>query len=180
MQGERRSRWWRVAATSGLTLILAVAGACSGSGGDDDGARPQETPAGNDAAAGRGAVDEQRPCRLLTQAEVQAAVGAPVKQPMSAPGAEACTFALASGGGQVLVLSSDAADNPTKFDSYSRGAARPVENLPGVGDRAFLVGGQAYVLKGSVLVGIAVDMRQPEARLNEVARRLVQLAAGRI
>lgn len=162
-------------ATGLMVAILLTGCGGGGSGEKKAGKSPAATtPVERTGGAGVG----RNACGLVTKPEVEAALGASVQAPSGAGDSGVCSFMTT--GGQVLLLSTASPDNVKQFDSLKRNVDGPVETLSGLGDRAFLVKGQAYVLKGSTLVAITVLLSQPAPKLNQVARQLAQTAAGRI
>jgi len=173
------------AGTIAMALCSGVLAGCggssssskaSGSGGGDP------PPSGAQAAATLPADQIQTPaCGLLTQAEVEAAVGVRVN-----PGKQGeqearslCGFALASAADQsVVVVSISSSGVPAAFEAARQKAVSP--QPVGGGDQAFVSGGQALVRKGNTMVAILVALRQTPAQLTAAATRLAQAAGNRL
>jgi len=157
-------------------MVIMLTG-CGGSGSGEN--KAGKSPRGNNPVVRTGGAGVGRnACGLVTKTEVEAALGTTVQAPSGAGDSGVCSFTTT--GGQVLLLSTASPENANQFDSLKRNVNGPVETLSGLGDRAFLVKGQAYVLKGSTLVAITVLLSQPAPKLNEVARQLARTVAGRI
>jgi hypothetical protein len=77
----------------------------------------------------------------------------------------------------VLLSSTQSADSPKTFDGF-RTAARNAETLPGVGDRAFVSSNQAYVLKGTTLTIVTVNLKQPQPAVTAAAKKMAQVVAS--
>lgn len=154
------------------SALLAVAVVGCGGGGDESGGGDTESPRGT---VFTGQAD--RACGLAPRAEVESAIGAPVKNGAGANGI-LCRFDLASAADQFVLLSStQSSDSPRMFDAF-RTAAPNAETLTGVGDRAFVTSNQAYVLKGTTLTVVTVNLKQPQAAVTAAARRMAQVVAA--
>ncbi len=160
-----------VAMAAALALVLAVVG-CGG-GNDDNGDEGEEgAPAGT---VFTGQAD--RACGLAPRAEVESAIDAPVKAGNGANGI-LCRFDLASAADQFVLLSStQSADSHKAFDAF-RTAAANSETLTGVGDRAFVTGNQAYVLKGNTLTVVTINLKQPQPAITAAAKKMPQVVAA--
>ena len=154
-------------------LLLAACG-----GGDDKG------EASDPAAPGVSTTDaptvvSDKPCELVTQAEVEAAIGAAVK-PNGSAGSGAgtsCAFSLATGADSlILVVKSTDAGNATSYDTIKQGAASP-KDLTGIGDKGFVAGGQAVVLQGTNLFVVVTKLDRPAAALADASTKIVRAAA---
>ncbi len=168
---SRDGRVRRAMVTAALALVLAAVG-CGGGDGDNGDEGEEGAPAG---AVFDGPAD--RACRLAPRAEVERAIGAPVKDGTGANGI-LCRFNLASAADQFVLLSStQSADSPKTFDAFRSAAARP-ETLSGVGDRAFVTANQAYVLKGTTLTVVTVNLKQPQPAVSAAARRMAEVVAA--
>ena len=157
---------------------LILAGCGGGSDGNKAAGDDAKSRTGDTALRAGGAAVGHKACDLVTRAEVEAAVGSPAQAPGGGGETGICRYN--TGGGQVLVISTSSPDNAAQFDSLKSGVGGPVESVNGLGDRAFIVKGQAYVLKGPVLVAVTVLVSQPPAKLNQAARQLAQLAVTRV
>jgi hypothetical protein len=166
------------------TAVL-LSGALAGCGGSSKAAKPN---AGDGTATpGVAAVDlpadqpQKAACGLVTQAEVEAAVGARVAagQPEAQPERSLCLFSLASAADQsVLILSTSSSGVPAAFAS-TRAGAQAASDVS-AGDEAFVNGGQALVRKGTSMVAILVALRQPPAQLTAAATKLAQAVGTRL
>jgi len=163
-----------------LALCSGALAGCGGSPSKASGAGGDGPPSsGAPAAAAPPADQAQKPaCGLLTQAEVEAAIGARV-----GPGKQGdqearslCGFALASAPDQsVFLVSTSSSGTPAAYESAR---ARAVSPQPvGGGDQAFVSGGQAVVRRGNTMVVILVALRQTPAQLTAAATKLA-LAVG--
>jgi hypothetical protein len=167
-----------------LAVVLAlVATACGGrekagggggtkGGGSAEGATTtiESGPAGQVPSGTPGP-----PCRLVTDADVGSAVGSSVRQAGSND--RSCVFALTSAADQIVLVTT----SPGSVSAFEAGkAGGPVENIPGLGDRAFVSGGKAMVLKGNTLLLVIVGLKQPNSTLSGIARKLAQAATARI
>jgi hypothetical protein len=125
------------------------------------------------------AVASDKPCDLVTQSEVEAAVGAPVKAGGSAgTGAgTGCTFALAAGGESLILVVKTTEGSPAKFDQIKKAAVAP-KDLSGVGDKGFVAAGQAVVLKGADLYVVVLKLDRPDAALADASTKLVKAAVS--
>ena len=187
LPGNGRRRRPSKAAAAALAALLA-AGLLSGCGGDSSGssdsaegehtAAPSSTP----TIPALPADQPQRPaCALVTQAEVEAAIGARVSagHEQNEEGRSVCSFSLAASTDQsVAVMSTSSSGVPAAFEAASRNAsgAQPLN----AGDQAFVAGGQALVRKGSTMVAVLVFLRQERAQLANVATKVAQSVATRL
>lgn len=174
--GMRGGRVGRTIAGAALAVLLAVLVGC---GGGDDG---DEGGVGNDGEANSpaGTVftgQADKACGVAPKAEVEAAVGVPVKAGVGANGI-LCRFDLASAADQFVLLSStQSADSAKTFDAF-RTAARNAESLTGVGDRAFVASNQAYVLKGTTLTVVTINLKQAPPAITAAAKKMAQVVAS--
>lgn len=175
----RRRRHIAVGTAVVLSCLLA------GCGGSSKAAKPN---AGDGPSTSRvPAVDlpadqaQKAACGLVTQAEVEAAIGAKVaagKQDAQ-QGRSLCLFALASAADQsVLVLSTSSSGVPASF-AATRASAQGARDVS-AGDEAFVNGGQALVRKGNTMVAVLVAVRQPPAQLTAAATKLAQTVSTRL
>lgn len=89
-----------------------------------------------------------------------------------------CRFDLASTAEQFVLLSStQSPDNAKTFDGF-RSATPRAESLTGVGDRAFVTSNQAYVLKGTTLTVVTVNLKQPPPAVAAATRKMAQVVAA--
>lgn len=180
-----RARLPRAAAagTAAVALWSSLLTGCGGSskaggqgGGESDG------PAVTSATIALPADQPQRPaCGLVTQAEVEAAIGAKVSpgKENAQEGRSVCVFTLASGTDQSVVLVSTASSNvPAAFRAAREKAESP--QTVSSGDEAFVAGPQALVRKGTTMVAILMALRQQAAQLSSAATRLVQAVSSHL
>ncbi len=160
-----------LSATAALLLLLTACG-----GGEDKGEATSTTVEGATTVV---PTATDKPCDLVTEAEVAAAVGTPVKAGGSAVTAQgtACSFTLASNAAQlILVVKSTDQGNVAKYDQIKRSSA-DAKDLTGVGDKAFVAGGQAVVLQGTTLFVVALTIDMAPAALAAASTNLVKAAA---
>lgn len=168
-----------------LAVAALCAGVLAGCGGSSKPSGP--AAAGGTTASTSVAVDlpadqpQKAACGLVTQAEVEAAVGAKVsagKQEVQ-PGRSLCSFTLVSAADQsVVVLSTSSSGVPAAFAS-NRANAQGARDVS-VGDEAFIAGRQALVRKGNTMVVILVALRQEGAQLVATATKLAQAVGTRL
>jgi hypothetical protein len=159
-----------------MTAALMVG--CSGGEGPGPGA-PSDNPGG-------GSLPD--PCTLVTAAEVETAIGAPVGEgiselvsnPTTGEG-RSCRFEAADGRAEAMV---EVWPNPGElFEAYKehQNGFGGIEDVPGLGDDAFTVGNtQVEVLKGDVLIVIGIA---PISLANDPKPLVIALgsaAAGRV
>jgi len=164
---------------------LAAAGLLVGCGGSSKAAGPGpggSAPRAADSVLPLPADQPQRgACGLVTQAEVEAAVGskvAPGKEETQ-PSRSLCSFTLASAPDQsVVVISTTSSGVPAFFDAARQraGSAQTVT----AGDQAFVAGAQGLVRKGNTMVAILVVLRQQATQLASAATRLTQAVGSRL
>ena len=152
-----------------LVACLALAMGC---GGDDDDAASDVVPGVTEYKG-----DPNKACELATRAEVEAAIAAKVMAGVGDAG-RICTYTVDNGTFDQYV-SLERTDSPQSQQIFelTKTSATGVEPLSGVGNDAFVTGNKAYVLKGTVLAGITVNIRQPQPAITAAARKLAQAAA---
>lgn len=167
----------RVASALVAVAIAALAVGCSGG----DGAGP-ESPA--ETQGGESLPD---PCTLVTAAEVETAIGAPVGEgiselvsnPTTGEG-RSCRIQATAGRAEAMV---EVWPSPAGYESYKEfmDGFGGVQDVPGVGDDAFTVGRtEVQVLKGDILIVIAIA---PVSLANDPKPLVIALgtaAAGRL
>lgn len=160
-----------------LVLVLAALLAACGS------SAKAQTAKGGGSGAGGGA-DPIDACALVTKAEAEALLGVPVGEPYpkTVPGvATTCNY-LASGdrdSRNVFVWASPqkSADAARKFfDNAKRDApslGTTAREQAGLGDGAFWINGQLWVLKGKVVLAFTADTEAHTQQLaGQVLKRL--------
>jgi hypothetical protein len=164
-----------------VALCAGLLAGCGGSSGGEEagGGAPTETTS---VAVNLPADLPQKPaCGLVTQAEVEAAIGArvsPGKQEVQ-PARSVCSFSLVSAVDQsVVIISTSSSGVPASFAS-SRASAQGPRDV-GAGDEAFVVGPQALVRKGNTMVVVLVVVRGEGTQLSSAATRLAQAVGGRL
>ena len=174
-----------MAAAAALSVVMGagVLTGCGGGGSSDSPAAAGEgeetTSAPSPTVPPLPADQPQRPaCGLVTQAEVEAAVGSRVSpgRQQNEEGRSVCSFTLAASSDQsVALLSTSSSGVPSAFDAARQNiaGAQPLN----AGDQAFVAGGQALVRKGTTMVAILVFLRQERPQLASAATRLAQSVA---
>ena len=154
---------------------------CGGSNASGSGDGNGPSPSGAVAPALPADRAQKPACGLVTQAEVEAAIGAKVAvgKEQAEPGRSLCTFSLVSAADQsVVVVSTSSSGVPAAFDAARTkvGSPQPV----GAGDQAFVSGAQAMVRRGNTMVAILVVLRQQAAQLTAAATKLAQAVGTRL
>ena len=170
---SRERRWSPGGLVIALTLV-AVAAGCSG--GDDN----KEANAQSTTTVGE-AVDAARACGLITKAEVEAAIGTRVNDGQSSGGGSttaACKYEVA-GTQQAVIVAISTGTDPADFQK-AKASTPDVQAVPGAGPDTFVSGGKAFVLKGTNLALVAVNIDRPVPTLTEAAKKLAQAASGRL
>jgi hypothetical protein len=168
-----------------LALCSSVVAACGGRSSNGSGAQPPTSRGANGVQTPPlVATGPQRDaCTLVTQVEVEAAVGAKVTAARpggQGTGGSACNYALAAGPDQAVALvSTTSPGSAAAFDADRQRAIEPVRTVS-AGDRAFVAGGQGVVLKGTTIVVVLVATKQAQAAQELTATKLIQAAAARL
>jgi len=159
---DQRPRLWRVAVASIALLGLL---AC-GFGPSNEGADPPAA-AGDDPAL-------PDPCQLLTPEEIGAVQGGPTDPGVAgsgqARGHRACVFGQQNDG-RITTITVFAGDQ-TRFDEERDVVALnfPVEDIPGLGDAAFIGASVLHVRKGELIMTLFVGSpNETEPRQNALA-----------
>jgi hypothetical protein len=162
-------------ACGALALVGLLLAGCGGGGHKGEASATTVAPADTTIPA----VASDKPCDIVTQGEVEAAVGEAVRAGGSAgTGAGVgCTFTPVKGTGSLILVVKATDGSPAKYDQIKRAAAAP-KDITGVGDKAFVAGGQAVVLKGSDLYVVVIKLDRPAAALADASTKLVKAAAG--
>ena len=149
-----------------LALAVVVVGACGG--GDDEESSSTSFPKiATTAFTG----DPNKACALATQSEVEAAIGTPVKPGAGAQGI-VCRFEVASRASSFVLIESNESPQASQIYDLMASSAERAENLPGVGERAFLAGDRAVILRGSRLVTLTVSIGQPQPAVTAALKKL--------
>ena len=124
----------------------------------------------------------QRPaCGLVTQAEVEAALGVRVSagKESAVEGRSVCGFTVATAADQsVIIVATSSSGVPAAFEAAREKADRPQPVT--AGEQAFVTGAQALVRKGTTMVAILIAVRQQPAQLTASATRLAQAVGTRL
>jgi hypothetical protein len=165
----RGGRWLRPpVALRLLALTLAVGVVASCGGGDDEESSSTSFPKiATTAFTG----DPNAACTLATQGEVEAAIGTPVKPGAGAQGI-VCRFEVVSKASSFVLIEKNESPQASQIYELKASTAERVENLTGVGERAFVAGDQAVILRGSRLVTLTVSTGQPQAAVTAALRKL--------
>ena len=170
-----------MAVSAAAVVCSCVLAGCDGSS-KASGPEPAGATASTSVAVDLPSDLPQKPaCGLVTQAEVEAAIGARVsagKQDVQ-PARSLCSFSLVSAGDQsVLILSTSSSGVPASFAS-NRANTQGARDVS-AGDEAFVAGRQALVRKGNTMVIVLVAVRQDGAQVASAATRLAQAAGARL
>lgn len=170
-----------MAAATAAVLSSCVLAGCGGSSKAGPDAGDATTSTRVAAIALPADQPQKAACGLVTQAEVEAAIGAKVTagRQDSQPASSVCLFALVSARDQsVVVLSTSSSGVPASFAATRAGTATARE--VSAGDEAFVTGGQALVRKGTTMVAVMIAVRQPSAQLAAAATKLAQAVGSRL
>ena len=179
--GRPRRPRRRAAAAAAAALCATLLAGC---GGSSDGAEPKpsaDTTA--EATAPNLPADmAQRPaCGLVTQAEVEAAIGTRVNAGKETveQARSLCTFAVAAGADQTVgVVAVTSSGVPAFFTAAKQRLTSP--QSVSAGDEAFVNGGQALVRRGNTMVAIIVALRREPAQLAGASTRLAQAVGSHL
>ena len=159
-----------------LASLLLLSAACSRKGA------PQPTAASDSTAAAAGL----NACTLVTAADVAEMAGMTakeVKPGISSAMTSQCTF-VAEDATTVDVMIKK---SPVNYDVESEIAGMkkampgvPVREAAGIGERAFFIGGQLSVYRGSDYVLISMLGFPSDAKTDEAARKLAGKALSRL
>lgn len=149
-----------------LALAVGVVGACGG--GDDEQSSSTSFP---EIATTAFTGDPNKACALATQSEVEAAIGTPVRPGAGAQGV-VCRFEVASRPSSFVLINADESPQASQIYDLKASSAERAENLTGVGERAFVAGDQAVILRGSRLVTLTVSTGQPQAAVTAALKKL--------
>jgi hypothetical protein len=165
-----------------LALAPLLAGACSPQPSGTTGSTG--TPAPSAGAAARGGLSGEA-CRVLTTADVQAALGVPVNQlPMSSPPPgggpggtliSGCNYASATSAstGVSLLLFRD-----LPIDFY--GSIPGYQKVAGIGDRAYVQPPLLVGQKGSTTFQLIIVATGDDTARDQQLRTLARAVAGRL
>lgn len=157
-----------------LAVVVGLAIAACGGSGDDKTETTKFPKIPTTAFTG----DPNKACKLATQSEVEAAIGTAVKPGAGANGT-LCRYEVASSASQfVMIESTSSPQSPQIFDLQAS-SANNRENLAGAGERAFIAGNRAVVLRGSTLSTVTVSTSQSPAAVTAALRKLAQTVGSR-
>ena len=166
------------AALTAATLLTGCGGSSGASGQNRGGSSSKPSPTAPALPADQ---PQKQACGLVTQAEVEAAIGARVnagRQDVQ-PSRSVCSFTLVSASDQtVALIATSSSGVPAAFDAARKNAESP--QAVTAGDQAFVTGGQAVVRKGTTMVAILVALRQPPAQLASAATKLAQAVGNQL
>lgn len=177
----RRRRRAAAAGTVAFAVCASVLAGCGGSSGAPGKGDAAEGTEGTAAVALPADQPQRAACGLVTQAEVEAAIGAKVGpgREDAQPGRSGCGFPLASAADQsVVVVSTTSSGVPAAFKA-ARDRARSPQSVT-TGEEAFVSGPQALVRKGNTMVAILIVVRQPPAQAASAATKLAQAVGARL
>jgi hypothetical protein len=168
--------------TAAAALCAGLLAGCGGSSRASDDRATTTAPAGGSlAAALPPGLAQKSACGLVTQAEVEGAIGArvgPAKE-QAQESRSLCTFSLASTPDQSVVLISTTSSGVPAFFTTARERATSPQSVS-AGEEAFVSGAQGLVRRGNTMVAIIVVLRQGPPQLTAAATKLVQAAGNRI
>lgn len=172
-----RPRTPRRSAAAALICAGLLAG-CSG--GSSDRADPQpETTQATTPTVSLPALPADRPqrsaCGFLSQAEVEAVVGAKVTagRATAEPTRTVCTFTPVAGASEsIAVVAITSSGVPGYFPSARERLSRPQTVV--AGDEAVVSGGQGLVRRADTMVAVIVALRRDLPQLAAMATKLVQ------
>jgi hypothetical protein len=177
----------RVAA--GTLTALLCAGLLSGCGGDSsdasggggNGATTTVTSGASLAESLPGGLPQKKACGLITQAEVEAAIGAKVGPPKEEAQStrSLCSFTVVAKPTESGVLISTTSSGVPAFFTSSRQRAASPRDVT-AGDEAFVSGGQALVRRGDTMVAVLVVIRLDQAQLATITTKLAQAVGTKI
>lgn len=159
---------------------IVCAGLLAGCGGSSDRTGPQpettQAPPPTVTVPALPADRAQRPaCGFLSQAEVEAVVGAKVSagKETAEPTRTVCTFTPVAGAAEsIAVVAVTSSGVPAFFTSTRERLNRP--QAVAVGDEAFVSGGQGLVRRADTMVAVVVVLRRDLPQLAAMATKLVQ------
>lgn len=193
----RQRRLWLGWAGVGFAAAM-VLGACGGGGGSS-GTDTSSSGSGATAAGIEGSSDTPDPCTLLTVAEVSAALESPIEPPdgrvlTSWVGGRQCLFS--TGGLPIKMVQIEVRTNGdfnTRLRAQGQSVDRlyddtknfvdaaNVEDVSGLGDRAYRTAGTYRVLKDGVALEVNLGLdTDPSPQDQAGLRSLVEVAVSRL
>ncbi|MGH9279093.1 MAG: DUF3558 family protein [Acidimicrobiales bacterium] len=158
-------------------VLLTVAAAC---GGKDEAKPPSSTREKYVPVVPTKVSEGTGPCGLLSQAEIAAAVGQPFNagEGISSEGAGSCSWHLRGSATQLVnVVTLSPGGDP--YQQTLSTAAKPIEPISGVGERAFIATDTVWAFKGPRVVAVQVVTSQPLNSRKQFATKLAQTAIER-
>ncbi len=173
----------RLAAVAWLVVLAVAGGGCGGDDDDKSSATTANTRFPPPVEVENKQIREgEDACGLLTRSEIESAAGVSVNPGdgvTTKAGTSSCAYRVRSNTAQfvgVLVQT----PGPPNFESAQRQLGSSVENLPGVGERAFVATDIVYALKGDKLLIVTVSTSQPPATRKQAAIALSRSAIGKV
>jgi hypothetical protein len=161
--------------------LMAGCGGSSGGGGSGGAAATETTSSVAPAVSLPADLPQQPACRMITVAEVEAAIGvkvSPAKEE-TRPGRSLCSFTVAAKPDESVVLISTSSSAVPAYYSTAFNTANAPQAVSG-GDQAFVSGAQGLVRKGNTMVAVLVVMRLPPAQIQAAATKLTQAVGTHI
>lgn len=155
----------------GLALGVAVVAAACG-GGDDKSSSTSFPKIATTAFKG----DHNKACGLASQSDVESAIGTPVRPGAGAQGV-VCRYELASKASSFVLIEANESSQASQIFELKASTEDRAEDLPGVGEKAFVSGDHAVVLRGSKVVTVTVSTGQPPAAVNAALKKLAASVA---
>ncbi|MGI8807653.1 MAG: hypothetical protein ACR2KK_07400 [Acidimicrobiales bacterium] len=162
-----------------VALCSGLVAGCGGSGGSA--AEDSKAPASAAPVSLPADQPQKAACGLVTQAEVEAAIGARVGpgKEEAQPARSLCAFTLVSAADQSVVLVSTSSSGvPAAFEAARANVPSP--QPVNAGDQGFVSGSQALVRRGNTMVAILVAVRQQPAQILAAATKLAQAVGNRL
>jgi hypothetical protein len=169
---ERRYTRWLPAAA--LVAVLALAAACGGGGSKKSATKTTRFPS---VATTAFTGDPNKACNLAPKSDVEAAIGAAVRPGVGANGV-LCRYDSSAGPSQSVLIESDTTPEASNLFDLRLTSAKAAETLTGVGDRAFVAGNQANVLRGSTVTVVTLTTGQAPAAMTAALKKLAQAVAS--
>jgi hypothetical protein len=172
-------------AAAAVVLCAGLMAACGGSSdkaGGDGGAAATETSSVVPPAVSLPADLPQQPaCRMITVAEVEAAIGTKVNpaREETRPGRSLCSFPVSAKPEESVVLISTSSSAVPAYYTNAFNTANAPQAVSG-GDQAFVSGAQGLVRKGNTMVAVIVVMRLPPPQIQAAATKLTQAVGTHI
>jgi hypothetical protein len=121
--------------------------------------------------------DPNKACAVATKSDVEAAIGTMVKPGQGASGV-LCRYEVANAASQFVLVETKESSQSSQIYDLQLSSAAGAESLNGVGEKAFVAGNKAVVLRGSTLTVVTVSTGQPQPAVTAALKKLAQ-AVGR-